>query len=173
MIYTQVDDFSLEDYSDLIVQFVKANNVDAVFGMCSAQYHFDRGFAWYEPLMKAAVQPEVDLQMFALVYYMWNFFYEERDDTSSLDELKIHAGCEISSDKMELIDPIVSLCGHPCVKQMKAECPEDQDDDDFYEEFRSKVKSFLEVELKKLRVDLKALRSKFKIAAKDPKSRGG
>lgn len=154
-IYQEMNVFCYSSYHQLIKREIINSNLMGVYGLCCALSTFDRAFAWYDYLMETAIQEETTVEMFALVFYMWNFHYEDRDSTMTIDTLREKAGGRIDDAKMRIIDVAIKIAGEACVKNMNIE------EDDQYEQALETLKTALSQELTKLGVNLEILNRTF------------
>lgn len=76
----------MNDYNRMIHREIRSQNVKGIYNLCVAIYHNDRAFPWFDPMLQVAIQ-ESSFRIFCFVYYMHQFWYEEREDEFTMDEL--------------------------------------------------------------------------------------
>lgn len=103
------------NYNKLIHREIIKNNTLEVFLLCKRHYR-DRAFPWYDEMLKVAIN-QSNYSTFMLVFYMWNFYYEERYSSLTYDEvLQLVIGSPEEKLKVEFMKEITNKFNCFCVK---------------------------------------------------------
>lgn len=129
----------INDYNKLIHREIINNNTFEIYSLCKWFHYYNQVFPRFSEMMKIAIK-QANFRTFMLIFYMWNFYYQERNHSLTYDEaLKLIVNVPDSQLKIEFINEVNNKFQCFCVKDFTLAKPaninEDEWDDIFFDEY--------------------------------------